>query len=638
MVKASSLKHVPIDLFADEEDIPFTLTSSTAASYLSLKYPAWTIEALSPIGLSQLSPREFLRDLNSAITEDPTTFRTKRSATWHSQLAETLVKLTTEAELMSMIQDICLIPLYDGNWTSARDQAIFFSKSGTCLEIPSGIEVLIVDSSVESDPNRRKLFASLGVKSWEAPEICRLILGVHESSKFDPKRLAVDQLIAHAAFLYNASWQPPKTADLWFATMQGERCLGRKLYIPGSIETDSPAARIFAQLQKKYAVIHDNYFKAFALDADWPIWLASNLGLSMVPHLITPHVDPKPLPTQTLNIHGNTDILENFDFDEFLKSDATKNFAHPMTPTPGGGLEDYQMQLMLLEQQNKKRQLLAGQEQDIPASMMTPTPGGTSEDKQMQLMLLEQQNKESIIMALKEQQTSSPSLMSAMSSDIHLPSSAAMATSPIESSRPRSPGFQQSQKDKPEERGRVETAGDANRKETLVDITPPALVGDAEQTFALSEEFTFMFRECSSSDVLQFLRDHWQHYSQWIDGAHMKWQNTAFCKSSEQLRKSLGACLVETSRGSLPLQETVVPMIDLQLDKGGLIPAVDIKDPQHLQWALLGYFDVIMKGDIHYYLRCLIAISEEHRPDVDDVAYIYEKIQASYKENEERIR
>ena len=45
-----------------------------------------------------------------------------------------------------------------------------------------------------------------------------------------------------------------------------------------------------------------------------------------------------------------------------------------------------------------------------------------------------------------------------------------------------------------------------------------------------------------------------------------------------------------------------------------------------------------MKGDIHYYLRCLIAISEEHRPDVDDLAYIYEKIQASYKENEERIR
>ena len=595
MVKASSLKHVPMDSFADADGTPFTLTSSTAASYLSLKYPAWAIEALGPIGLSRLSPCEFLRDLNSAVTEDPTTFRTKRSATWHSQLAETLFKLTTEVELMSMIQDICLIPLHDGNWTSARDQAIFFSKSGTSLEIPSGIEVLVVDASVESDPNRRKLFASLGVKAWEAPEICRLILRIHESSNFDPKMLAVHQLIGHAAFLYNASWLPPKTADLWFATMQGERCLGRKLYIPGSIETDSPAARIFAQLQKKYAVIHDDYLKAFALDADWPIWLASNLGLSVVPRLITPQVDPKPQPTQTLGIQKQLRLFEAFDFEELPNSPkqaqgVTKSFARPVPSTPGNGLEDYQMQLMLLEQQNKKRLLMARQEQDSIAS------------------------------------------------GIHLPSTAAMATSPMESSRLRFPEIQRSQKDVLEERGRVGTAGDANWKETPTDITPPASVGDAEKTFALSEEFTFMFRECFSSDVLQLLRDHWQHYSQWIDGAHMKWQTPAFCKSSQQLKKSLGARLVQTARGSLPLQETVVPMIDPQLDKGGLIPAVNIKDPQHLQWALLGYFDVVMKGDIHYYLRCLIAISEEHRPDVDDVAYIYEKIQASYKENEERIR
>lgn len=179
---------------------------------------------------------------------------------------------------------------------------MFFSKSETFLEIPSGIEVLIVDSTAESDPNRRKLFTNLGVKAWEAPEICRLVLKIHESSNFDPKTLTGDQLMSHAAFLYKASWQPPKTADLWFATMQDKRCLGRKLYIPGSIETNSPAARIFTQLQKQFAVIHNDYLKAFPLDADWPIWLNSNLGLSMVPRLITPHVDPKPQPTQTLDI------------------------------------------------------------------------------------------------------------------------------------------------------------------------------------------------------------------------------------------------------------------------------------------------------------------------------------------------
>jgi len=302
MVKASSLKHVPLYPFADGEGIPFTLGPLTATSYLSLKYPTWAIEATSSIGVSQLSPREFLADLNSTIVQDPTTFRT-RSATWHSQLAVTLIKLTTDQELMSIIQDMYLIPLHDGTWTSASRQSIFFSKSETSLEIPSGIEVLIVDSTAESDTNRRKLFRTLGVKAWEAPEICRLVLKVHESSSFDPKTLTVVQLISHAAFLYKASWQPPKTADLWFATMQDERCLGRKLYIPGSIEPNSPAARIFAQLQKQFAVIHNGYLTAFPLDADWPIWLVSNLSLSKVPRLITPHVDPKPQPTQTLETH-----------------------------------------------------------------------------------------------------------------------------------------------------------------------------------------------------------------------------------------------------------------------------------------------------------------------------------------------
>ena len=635
MVKASSLKHVQLDSFADEAGIPFTLNSHTAASYLSMRYPAWAIEATSSIGVSQLFPREFLGDLDSAITQDPTTFRT-RSAAWHSQLAEALSRIITDEELMSIVQDICLIPLHDGTWTSARGQVIFFSKSETCLEIPSGIEVLIIDSYAESDPNRRKLFTSLGVKAWEAPEICRLILRIHESSKFDPKTLTVDQLISHAAFLYHASWQPPKTADLWFATMQDERCLGSKLYIPGSIETDSSLARIFSQLQKQYAVIHNDYLDVIALDADWPIWLVSNLGLSMVPRLITPHVDPKPQPTQIFEAHEDVD---DNSFDQVISSSTTgQNYTETVAPpvTQNHALQDYQMQLMLLEQQNKKRLLMAPREQQNQAAPVTRNHA--LEGYQMQLMLLEQQNKKRLLMAQREQQASSQSMISDNSGCISSPSPVATATSPIESSRARSPELQRSQRDKLERSGRLETAGDANGQETPVKITPSALVDDTQKTFALSEEFTFMFRECHSCDVLQLLRDHWHHYSQWIDGGHMKWQNTAFLESSTQLRKDLGACLVETARGSLPLQETVVPLIDSQLDEGCLIPAVNIKDPQHSDWSLLSHFGVVMKQDVHYYLRCLIAISEENRPDVDNLAYIYERIQARYKGNEDLIR
>jgi hypothetical protein len=108
---------------------------------------------------------------------------------------------------MSIIQDICLIPLHDGNWTLAKGQSLFFSKGETSLEIPSGIEALIVDSTAESDLNRRRLFTSIGVKAWKAPEIYRLVLKIHESPDFDSKLLTVDQLISHAKFLYQALWQ-----------------------------------------------------------------------------------------------------------------------------------------------------------------------------------------------------------------------------------------------------------------------------------------------------------------------------------------------------------------------------------------------------------------------------------------------
>jgi hypothetical protein len=182
------------------------------------------------------------------------------------------------------------------------------------------------------------------------------------------------------------------------------------------------------------------------------------------------------------------------------------------------------------------------------------------------------------------------------------------------------------------------TTGEANSEEIPENSTSSAPVDNTQTKFTLSEEFIFMFRECSSSDVLQLLKDNWHHYSQWIDGAHMNWQNAAFLDSSNQLKNSLGICLVQSAKGLLPLQGTVLPTIDRQLDEGRHIPAVEISDPQHPEWTLLSYFGVIMKGDVQYYLRCLISISEEHRPDIDSVAYIYEQIQARYRGNEELIR
>jgi hypothetical protein len=190
--------------------------------------------------------------------------------------------------------------------------------------------------------------------------------------------------------------------------MQDDRCLGRKLYIPGSMEMNSPTARIFARLQEKFAVIHNDYLKAFPLDPDWPIWLINNLGLSKVPRLVTPLVEPQPEPTQvpTIQESGNAnggvqsgensadvaitrepsykslvispkEQLIDFDFDSYLHENGDESFdvatASPVTNNGPPLPQDYEMQLMILEQQNKKRLMLARQEQDqLSTSQIQP--------------------------------------------------------------------------------------------------------------------------------------------------------------------------------------------------------------------------------------------------------------------------
>jgi hypothetical protein len=89
------------------------------------------------------------------------------------------------------------------------------------------------------------------------------------------------------------------------------------------------------------------------------------------------------------------------------------------TATDRYALQDYQMQLMLLEQQNKKRALMArqnysdtiqsgfdGQRNIVEISPRPSIPAAKAnhslQDYQMQMMLLEQQNKKRLLMARQE--------------------------------------------------------------------------------------------------------------------------------------------------------------------------------------------------------------------------------------------
>ncbi len=184
------------------------------------------------------------------------------------------------------------------------------------------------------------------------------------------------------------------------------------------------------------------------------------------------------------------------------------------------------------------------------------------------------------------------------------------------------------------------TSGDSATKSQQRGNQTPKQGNDktSRTIFDISDEFMFMFRECQSSDVLQVLRDNWHHYSQWIDGAHMQWQDSDFLYSSIQLNEKIASFSVMTAMGKKPLQETVLPSVDRQLDQEYITPSIQIIEPGHKDWRLLGCFGVLQNASAEYYLRCLQAISEQKRPNVDLVTYVYDKIQAFYRGNETLIK
>lgn len=476
---------------------------------------------------------------------------------------------------MSRLEELCIVPLNDGTWTCAKGQSIFFSKGESNVDIPSGIEVLIVNPSAESDPDRQKLYKQLGVKKWEAPEICRLVLKVHASPDFEPKSLNRDQLVSHAAFLWKASWQPPKGSKLWFANTRDERCLGTSLYIRGSVEADSAAARIFAKLEEKFSVIHRNYLDKFSDDSDWAQWLIKNLGLSMIPRLIAPFIDPKPQPAQSKIVIERIPLAEPFP----SKQNGAITEQGPALSTTG--LSDAV---------------------DAVRTTKQETPDASKTRKWNNH---------------KERTSTWHRRCFTGLSD---------AVDAIRTTKQETPDDGKTRKWK-------------DYKDGPKTMNSPPAIDDVDMIFDLSEEFKLMFSQCDTSDVLQILRDNWQEYSQWVDGAHMQWQDKSFVASSTKLKSVIGRCLIQTlGLKRAHLNKTVLAMIDTELDSGCAIPSVSIQDPAHIGRNFLRYFGVIIKSDIHYYLRCLVSMAEHLFSDVDKVSYIYWKIQSMYRGNERVIR
>ncbi|CAO2650180.1 Nn.00g014720.m01.CDS01 [Neocucurbitaria sp. VM-36] len=286
MTSPSTLVYVPEE-FLDDEGIPFSLHFATAPTYLSARYPDSEINTLKRLGVQILSSYSFLQDLDAMIKENHEAFLSKPD-TWHAQLGKALLPLLAVDLHKELVSAMRIIPLKDGQWVTASKDTLFFSTGTKVLSIPDGIPLQVIDSSAEAIPHRRDLFKQLGARDYDVLEVCRAIEKRHCDSDCDATTIPREQLVSHAMYLYQASWQSEKLVNLWFATNNDGRRQGSELYMRANCRRGSPLSVIYERLEAHFDFIHCEYLDMFPDDRTaWLTWLEKVVGISTIPRIVS---------------------------------------------------------------------------------------------------------------------------------------------------------------------------------------------------------------------------------------------------------------------------------------------------------------------------------------------------------------
>jgi hypothetical protein len=300
----SKLRMVPATMLGDDEQ-PFVPTDLSGSKYISPKYSLEKHRAeLSLLGVKDVTPEEFLKDLEMFIKSSPENFQTMPQI-WHSRLCKLLYQFSIgKATAKEKVAKLEIIPLNGGGgkWISSSKQVLYFSdEKNKDVQIPNGIEMKEINFEAASDCSRRNLYTLLGARAWTNEKICQAIISTHSSSSFLPLLLSPEELISHTIFLFNANWTNINPRHLWLLTESGAAKPSIEAYID-SDKTGS-ASTLFGQDKKLFSFIHSDYSMKVPLDRQPQLrdWMVANLGVAEFPRLISEH-------------DSNTQLNEDFQF------------------------------------------------------------------------------------------------------------------------------------------------------------------------------------------------------------------------------------------------------------------------------------------------------------------------------------
>jgi hypothetical protein len=228
----------------------------------------------------------FVKDLTRLVRDMATIFRAQ-SHEWHSNLAKCVLPLAVHEEHYPKIAALKMIPLRDGTWVSTSPENIFFPGDQHGLTVPSGIDLMIVDSDAAADFTRKQLFIGLSVKEFTTLGICKMIIHTHNDPKFSPQQIEKAALIEQAVFLYRARWRLEERYKFFCVTESNRRTATRQLYM----QSDKPysASGFFATNRSRVQFLNSSYVDAVSENQEsWLDWLQDGLNIATYPRLTIP--------------------------------------------------------------------------------------------------------------------------------------------------------------------------------------------------------------------------------------------------------------------------------------------------------------------------------------------------------------
>lgn len=162
--------------------------------------------------------------------------------------------------------------------------------------------------------------------------------------------------------------------------------------------------------------------------------------------------------------------------------------------------------------------------------------------------------------------------------------------------------------------------------------------GEHRDEFSLHDHFDYILRTKTASDWLLLLKTEWRDYSYWLEKDENEGDESRANRSREAIRKRISEFKVKARNEQWhPLSETFLPLENLVKRYHGIVPFLDITDPEHPTWkAALRPFGVGIGDDLQFYLRAL-GEARAKNVSIETVTELLSQVQARAAENPSQV-